>query len=125
MRGVLKTNPAILITVNISSESAAPSGPLYEMNLIPYVIWFFINLVCIFWDVLLMSLFKGKKFWNIRVQDLLDKQSDEFLWTRLFGSISKLENFPVFYFLLSFSIIKGIGSRRRWMEVYISMRRTL
>ena len=120
----MKTNPAILITVNISSESAAPSGPLYEMNLIPYVIWFFINLVCIFWDVLLMSLFKGKKYWHIRVQDLLDKQSDEFLWTRLFGSISKLENFPFFYFLLSFSIIKGIGSRRRWMEVYISMRRT-
>ena len=71
------------------------------MNLIPYAIWLFINLGCVFQDVLPMSIFKGKKYWDIGVWGLLDEQYDEFVWTRLFGSIVKGKNSP-FFLLFAF-----------------------
>ena len=45
-----------------------------------------------------MSIFKGKKYWDIGVWGLLDEQYDEFVWTRLFGSIVKGKNSPFFLF---------------------------
>ena len=59
-----------VITVNLYTfqvTSTASSSPLYQMNLIPYALWLFINLGCVFRDVLLMSVSEGKKYWDIRL----------------------------------------------------------
>ena len=60
--------------------------------------WFFSNLGWVFQDVLLMSVFKGKKYWDTRVWGWLDEKPGEFVWTRLSGSIAKLRNSPFFWF---------------------------
>ena len=95
------------------------------MNLMPYTIWLFINLGCVFWGVLLMSVFKEKEYWDIRAWGSFDEQFDKFVWTRLFGSTAKLKNSPLFwFFFLLFSAIKRKSSSRRRRAVHISMRRT-
>ena len=102
--------------------SAKSSGLLQQMNLIMYPILLFINLGCVFRDVLLMSVSEGKNYWDIRVLGQLEKQSDEFVWTRLLGSIVKVKNSFFFFFLVLLSITKRKSRRRRWTAVYISTR---
>ena len=57
-RKILPKLVYVMITVNLYTfqvTSAASSSPLKQMNLIPYAVWLFINLGCVFRDVLLMD----------------------------------------------------------------------
>ena len=83
------------------------------MNLILDAIWLFINLGCVFRDILLMNVLKGKNNCDIRMWGWLEEQSDEFLWTRLFGSIAKLKNSPCFLF---FAFIFNNKKEKQKME---------
>ena len=57
----------VMITVNISSNLRRVIRSTVTNDLIPYAIWLFINLGWVFRDILLMSVLKGKKYWDIRV----------------------------------------------------------
>ena len=59
-----------MITENISSNlrRVVRFAVTNELNT-ARSIWLFINLGCVFRDVLLMSVSQGKKYWGIRVWD--------------------------------------------------------
>ena len=86
------------------------------MNLTLYKIWLFSNLWCFFRDVLLMCISKGKEYWDIRVWGLTWRtgQPDEFVWTRLFGSVAKWESSP---FFLCFAFILNNKKKKQSQKI--------